>query len=76
MATFSIRVVNSDFETCNDVEAPDLEHARAHGLRAALGIGSDELCKGTQFFGAEIRVEIDGEVQQRLVLAMGASPLQ
>ena len=73
---FNIRVVNCDFESSNEVDLPDSEHARNHALRAALGIGTDELCKGIPFFGAEIRIEHHGQAPERIMVAMGASPLK
>ena len=77
MPTYKIRVVNSDFEAEEEVYADDLDNARSQGLRGALGIGTDELCKGRNpFFGAEITVEIDGEVRERFVVGMGQSQLQ
>ena len=77
MPTYGIRIVNSDFEARNEVEADDLKTARLQALRGALGIGTDEICKGqTGFFGAEVSVEVDGEVQERFVVGIGQSPLQ
>ena len=76
MPVYQIHVVNCDFESCNDVEAADAGGAQRHGLRGALQIGCDELCKGETFFGAEVRVEIDGKLQQRIVVAMGTTPLR
>lgn len=77
MPTYKIRVVNSDFEAREEVQASDFEAARLQGLRGVLNIGADELCKGeTAFFGAEVSVSFDGEVKQRFVVAMGQSSLQ
>jgi hypothetical protein len=76
MPKFQIHVVNSDFEASNEVEAPDMAAARMYGLKGALDIGADEVCKGeTQFFGAEVRVEVDGEVKQRFMVGIGQTPL-
>ena len=56
MPNFQILVVNSDFTARNEIEAKDVDAARRHGLRAALEIGTDELCKGsTPVFGAEVK---------------------
>jgi len=76
MPTYHIRVVNSDFESSNEVDTTDLDAARNKGLRAALEIGADEMCKGVPFFGAEVRVEIDGELKQRFLVGMGQSLLK
>jgi hypothetical protein len=70
------RGVNSDFEAGDDVEAPEFEAAKRQALRAALTIGADEICDGTPFFGAEVRVELDGELKQRFLIGIGQSPLK
>lgn len=76
MPRYSISIVNSDFASSNTVEAPSPEAARCDALKGALQIGSDEIIKGATFFGAEIRIEVDDRVTERLVVAMGASALQ
>ena len=75
MPTCRIRIVNSDFNAEQEIEGEDFTAALAEGLRGALGIGTDELCKGQTFFGAEVSVEVDGEMRKRLMVAMGQSPL-
>ena len=76
MPKYRIHVVNSDFDACEEVDLPNFDAARSHGVMGALRIGCDELCKGeVSFFGAELRVEVDGHVHARMVIAMGASPL-
>lgn len=76
MSSFCIRVTNKDFESESDTEAADPMAARAAALRGALRIGIDEICKGNSFFGAEVAIEENNEVIERLVIAMGASPLR
>jgi hypothetical protein len=74
--TFQIHVVNSDFDSHNEIEAQSLEEAQRRALRGALQIGTDELCKGTPFFGAEVTVEAGGEMKERFLVSMGQSPLK
>ena len=74
--TFRTRIINKDFAAASDVELPSAEKALNQALTAALEIGSDEIKKGQPFFGAEIIVERDGERVNRLVIAIGVSPLQ
>ena len=76
MPNFTIRVVNCDYESASEIDSHDIGRARDQGMRAALGMGTDELCKGTSFFGAEVRLEIDGQVKERMMIAMGATPLR
>ena len=54
----------------------DPGEARRHALRAVLDIGADEICNGKIFFGAEVIVERDGEVEERFLVGIGQSPLK
>ena len=77
MPSFQIHVINSDFEARNEVKAQDVEGARQQGLRAALEIGTDELCKGkTTLFGAQISVESEGEMIERFMVVVAQTPLK
>ena len=61
MPSYQIQVVNSKYEACNESDASNFDGARKQALRAALQIGTEEVCNGTPFFGAEVQVERDGE---------------
>ena len=76
MPTFRIRVINTDFDDSNEIDKPSADQARAEALKSALQIGVDEVCKGTPFFGAEVRIENGSDVLERLVVAVGVSPLR
>ena len=76
MPTYRIHVVNSNFKTCAAAKASSLDAARKQALRAALEIGSEEVCKGASFFGAEVCVELDGDVAQRFLVSIGQTPLK
>lgn len=76
MPRFRIRVINTDFDNSNEIDRSSVDEARAEALKSALQIGVDEVCNGTPFFGAEVRVEDGGEVVDRLVVAVGVSPLR
>lgn len=76
MPKFQVRIVNSDFDCCDEIEAADLEAAGTQGLRSVLAIGTDDMCSGANFFGAEVQLELDGEVKKRFLVAMGQSPLK
>ena len=76
MPTFRIRVINTDFDNSNEINQPSADRARVEAVKSALQIGVDEVCKGTPFFGAEVRVENGSEVVERLVVAIGVSPLR
>lgn len=76
MATYRICVVNKDFTANEDIEAPTPEAARTEALRGALSIGTDEIYGGMMFFGAEISIQGDAETPERLMVAIGMSPLR
>jgi hypothetical protein len=75
MPIYRISIVNRDFRASDEHELPSREAAVKEALKGALQIGAEEVCGGAQFFGAEVGVECDGEVFERLVIAIGASPL-
>jgi len=76
MPTFQIRVINTDYDNSNEIDRSSAEEARAEALKSALQIGVEEVCNGTPFFGAEVRVESEGKVQDRLVVAIGVTRLR
>lgn len=76
MATSRIRITNKDFESSCDANASGPEAVREEALRAALQIGTDEVCGGKQFFGAEVTIENQHEPAERLIIAIGASTLR
>jgi hypothetical protein len=76
MPTFRIRITNRDFESYCDANAHDPVAVRSEAIRSALSIGSDEVCGGKPFFGAEVIIENGRESVERLVIAIGASPLR
>jgi len=76
MPASRIRITNKDFESSCEANASGPDDVRAEALRAALQIGSDEVCAGKPFFGAEITIEREQQIVERLVIAIGASPLR
>lgn len=76
MPTFQVHVVNSEFSASEDVNANDVATAQRQGLKAALAIGSDQVCDGLQFFAAVVCVECNGDEKARMVISIGQSPLK
>jgi hypothetical protein len=76
MPIFTIRITNSDFDTKDEYEHPDLETAKGQALKGALQMGADEVVRGQPFFGAEVCVTQGSEPGARFVVSVGASPLQ
>jgi hypothetical protein len=74
--TFKISVVNESFATSEDHEAPSVETARTRALQAALQIGVEEVLRGKSFFAAEVKVRTENELVSRLIVSVGASPIQ
>ena len=73
---YRITIVNKDFTASEDVEAAGSDVARTEALRGALNIGTDEICEGKMFFGAEITIQGDGKAPEWLMVAIGASSLR
>lgn len=76
MPTYRIRVVNRDFETSVDHELSSIGAAKTEALKGALQIGSQEVWEGKTFFAAEISIENEHEPTERMMVAIGASPLR
>lgn len=76
MPTFRIIVVNQTFTAADDHELPSVQAARNYGIKAALGIGADEVSGGKPFFGAEVKIEQGDNLLGRFVVSIGASQLQ
>ena len=76
MPSYRICIVNHDFSASEDIDAPDAAAARRQALRGALNIGTDEVCDGKTFFGAEISIEADDANPERLMIAIGTSRLR
>ena len=73
---YRITIVNRDFSASEDVDARDARAARTEALRGALNIGTDEVCEGKMFFGAEISIQGNGGAPERLMVAIGTTPLR
>lgn len=74
--TFQIHIVNRDFRASNEISAPNFEAARRQAILAALQIGTEEVCRGSPFFGAEVGVEEGGELRERFLVSIGQSQLK
>lgn len=75
MPTFQVHLVNADFTATNEIDADDLASARTEALKGALQIGTEEICAGKSFFGAEICIQREDGQVDRMMVAIGASPL-
>jgi len=75
MPTFRIQVVNRHFTSSTEIDRPDIKAARSEALKGALEIATEEICQGSPFFGAEVSIHEETDVLERLVIAVGASPL-
>lgn len=76
MPAYRITIINKDFKASEDIEAASHVAARIEALRGALNIGTDELCHGKSFFGAEINIQENGGTPERLMVAIGMTLLQ
>lgn len=76
MPPFRIIVINESISAADDHELSTAEQAQREAIKAALQIGTEEILNGKPFFGAEAKVEHDGEVLKRYVVSIGVSSLQ
>jgi hypothetical protein len=76
MQTYRISVVNAEFNASEEHPLESLDAAQREGIKAALAIGADEVIGGKPFFGAEVRIQHDGDTVSRAMVSVGASPLQ
>ena len=75
MPIFRIHVRNRDFESLADGDHADSAEAMLAGLKGVLQIGSEEVCAGKPFFGAEISIALEDEIVERRMVAIGSSML-
>jgi len=76
MPAYHITIINQDYRSSEDIEAATPAAARTEALRGALNIGTDEVCEGKMFFGAEVSIAGDGTTPERLKVAIEVSPLR
>lgn len=76
MPKYRVHVVNRDFASSDDREFPNMEVARTEAIRGALQIGTQEVCEGRAFFAAQITIDNDHAPTERILVAVGASPIQ
>jgi hypothetical protein len=75
MPKYLVRVVNDEFRAENEEEHPDAAAAAEQAIRGALEVGVEQILLGKRFFGAEVTVA-DGNIYERFVVSVGASPLK
>jgi len=76
MPLFRISVLNGTFHACDEHELATASDAKTEGIKGALAIGSDEVSKGKQLFGAELKIEEGDELVGRFVVSVSASPIE
>ncbi|MFL6740885.1 MAG: hypothetical protein ACJ8EI_03100 [Sphingomicrobium sp.] len=76
MPPFRISVINQHSASSDEHHLSTEEEAEREAIKAALQIGTDEVIKGKPFFGAEAKVERDGQLVGRFVVSIGVSPLR
>ena len=76
MPTFSITVVNQDFESSNRQDLPTIEAASSEAIKGALEIGMAEVVAQKPFFAAEVKLATGGEQVARFIVSIGVSRLR
>ncbi|HEY8591754.1 MAG TPA: hypothetical protein VIL42_02685 [Sphingomicrobium sp.] len=75
MPTYSITIINDEFETSTNAEAADDALAIRDALQGALQIGVEQVVGGASLFAAELTVAIE-ERRRRFVVNVSASALK
>jgi hypothetical protein len=68
-------MINSDFESRDDIDYSSLEAAFKAGIAAASRVATEAISEGHESSSVEIRIEQDGEVVGRRVLTFSVSDL-
>ena len=76
MPPFRISVINQHSASSDEHHLLTAEDAEREAIKAALEIGIDEVINGNPFFGAEAKVEHDGQLVGRYIVSIGVSPLR
>ena len=75
MPTYCITIINEHFNASHEYDLPTLEVARSEALKSALQIGASEVHDNSQFFAAEVNIDLEGERVGRMVVSIGTSSL-
>ena len=73
--TFLMTVVNENFLAEDEGELPDAAAAVKQAVKGALAMGVEQVLAGERFFGAEVVVS-DGNIRERFLIAVGATPIK
>lgn len=76
MSVYQINVINKEFDASETVDAASPSDAKTQAMKGALEIGVDEVLKGVPFFGAEIRISEGDTTIERMMVAVGVTPLR
>ena len=75
MPLYHIRLINSEFVSSADADHESIDEALRGGIDSAIDVARDALTKGEASVAVEIRLEEQGIVVARRVLALGVSEL-
>lgn len=74
--TFTIAIVNDEFNSCEEQECKDIMAARERAVGATLTIAAEQVKAGKPYFGAVVTVSQEGEEIASFVVSAGATKLQ
>jgi hypothetical protein len=75
MDQYRIHMINSDFESSEEATFASVDAALEAGVRSASDVARDLIAKGETNSAIEIRLERDGQVIARRILAYSIASL-
>ena len=75
MPCYRIRLINSEFESADEVDYPSIETARRSAIIGATQVLSNSVAKGQASVAVEIQIYADDELVARTVVSLNVADL-
>jgi hypothetical protein len=75
MPCYRIRLINSEFESADEVDYPSIETARRSAIIGATQVLSDSVAKGQASVAVEIQIYEDDELTARTIVSLNVADL-
>ena len=75
MPCYRIRLINSEFESADEVDYPSIETARHSAIIGATQVLSDSVAKGQASVAVEIQIYEDDELTARTIVSLNVADL-
>ena len=75
MPCYRIRLINSEFESADEVDYPSIETARRSAIIGATQVLSNSVAKGQASVAVEIQIYEDDELTARTIVSLNVADL-